>query len=468
MKLISTVLIILLLTIGFSSCQKSSETKQPNIIFLLTDDQRFDALGAAGNDIIQTPHLDKLADEGIRFSNAYVTTSICAVSRASIFSGQYARRHGINDFDTHFSAEAWNETYPQLLKNAGYSTGFIGKYGVGKEEDLPIEKFDFWKGFPGFGYFEETDDDGNFIHLTRKMGNQSIEFLQEFAGEEKPFCLSVSFKAPHCQDGDPRQFIVDSAFMNILADVHIPEEPTNKDEIYNSFPEKFRERNEARFRWNLRFSTPEKYQEMVKNYYRLIYGVDQVVDRIRKELEELGVAENTIIIFTSDNGYYLGEYGLAGKWFGHDESIRVPLIIYDPRDESTSKVNEQMALNIDLAPTILDYAGVEIPQSMQGKSLLPFLNDKQDGKLRDEFFYEHQFIRAQWGHKPYIMGVEGVVQEDWKFMKYFHGGDTVVYEELFDRINDLDEMNNLIENEDFSSTKEKLDSKIQEYKKVLQ
>ncbi len=188
--------------------------KQPNIIFLMTDDHRADAMGCAGNPIIQTPNMNALAANGVRFTNAFVTTSICASSRASIFSGQWTRRHGIINFRTHFSEEVLAQTYPMLLSQAGYRTGFIGKYGVGPKKDLPIDKYDYWKGFPGQGRYENKDEDGNYKHLTQIMGEQAIEFLNG-CSQDRPFCLSVSFKAPHVQDSDPRQFLYDRAYENL-------------------------------------------------------------------------------------------------------------------------------------------------------------------------------------------------------------------------------------------------------------
>jgi len=446
----------------FGCTQKENQSK-PNIIFLLTDDQRADALGVAGNRFVETPNLDKLANEGARFSNAYVTTSICCVSRASIFSGQFMRRHGIEDFVTGFSDTAWAGTYPALLKQAGYKTGFIGKFGVGEEKDMPTETFDYWKGFGGQGKYENEDDEGNFIHLTEKMGNQAIEFIQNYSGDG-PFCLSVSFKAPHCQDGDLRQFIFDQNYANVLAGTTIPERETNKEEYYEMFPEEWRKDNEARTRWELRFSTPEKYQEMVKGYYRLIYGADVVVGRIRSELEKLGLDKNTVIVFSGDNGFYLGEHGLAGKWYGHEESIRVPMLVYDPRNPHAGKVLEQMALNIDIAPTILELAGIEKPSQMQGESLLPLINNQNTG-WRTGFFYEHYILKR--GDVCIIPGSEGVVGKDYKYIRYMKEPGKYIYEEMYDRNNDKQEINNLAEDSNFSELKNSYIKKTEDYRQTL-
>lgn len=420
-----------------SSGKTESERQKPNIIFLLTDDHRRDALGAMGNPIIQTPNLDRLAGEGLLFRNAYVTTAICAVSRASILSGQYMSRHGIENFSANFSPEALAQTYPLLLKEAGYIIGFAGKYGVGN--DPPGEQFDFWscteKGQPPYRY--ETAG-GRTIHHTDSVGNDIREFLGEFAGagkkgKGKPFCLSVSFKAPHELDGNPPTYPVQERFKSLYSQAVIPIPETADPRYWNSFPDFFRtDENIARKRWKALFSTPELYQENVKNYYRLITGVDEVVGGMMRQLKELGIDKNTVIIFMGDNGFYLGEHGMEGKWYGHEEAIRVPLIVYDPRPGRKPGAPELMALNIDIAPTILGLAGVPVPETMQGQDLIPLL--EHPDRRRKDFFYEHTFMGS-----PGIPQVEGVVSREIKYMKFIEHG----YEELYDIRKDPHETMNL-------------------------
>ncbi|WP_378411521.1 sulfatase [Rhodocytophaga aerolata] len=445
----------------FSYQQKKPE--KPNIIFILTDDHRWDALGAMGNKIIQTPHLDKLAGDGIMFRNAYVTTAICAVSRASLLSGQYQSRHKIEDFATSFSSEALKKTYPMLLKEAGYKVGFIGKYGVGNPKDQPNEQYDFWactnKGQPDY---EMIDEEGNFIHHTDKVAKDVSMFLTQFAGKaDSPFCLSVSFKAPHEQDGDPPRFIVQERFKELYAKETMPVPETADPKYWNSFPEFFRtDTNIARKRWKPLFSTPELHQATVKNYYRLITGVDEVVGKIREQLKKQGIVDNTIIIFTGDNGFYLGEHGMEGKWYGHEESIRVPLLIYDPRKGKTmkGKTPEQIALNVDIAPTILSMAGVSAPKDMQGIDLMQLVNQRDETVARKDFFYEHTFMGS-----PGIPQVEGVVSIDLKYMKFIEHG----YEELYDLKKDPYEKQNLAENQAYAVKLKKMQSRYQELKKKV-
>lgn len=423
---------------GFSSlwgkriCE--GEVNPPNIIFLLADDLRHDALGCMGNPIIHTPHIDALARDGVVFENAYVTTSICAPSRATILSGQYVCRHGINDFSKTFSDEAFKKTYPALLRRAGYVVGFIGKYGIG--DYLPEDAFDYWCGFTGQGYYEQTDASGGYRHLTRIQGEQAVDFLQQFA-PKGPFCLSLSFKAPHSQDEDPRQFIYDPFDASLYDDVVIPRPEYLQDTFETRFPEFFRKNNEGRIRWQKRFSTPELFQQMVKAYYRLITGIDRVVGTIRQTLEMLNVADTTVIIFTSDNGFFLGDHGLADKWFGYEKSIRVPLIIYDPtlRNSRRGTHCSEIALNTDIAPTVVEFAGIVPPETMQGYSLIPLIRGIVPHEWRQDFYYEHTFDH------PGIPKSEGVVSKRFKYLRYFEQHPP--YEELFDLQNDPNETNNL-------------------------
>jgi len=422
-------------------------TDRPNIIVLLTDDQRADALGCMGNAVIRTPNIDRLAREGVLFTNAFVTTSICASSRASIFTGQWMRRHGIKDFRTHFTPQALAQTYPMLLRQAGYRIGFVGKYGVGVKQDLPIDKYDYWRGFAGQGRYEHKDENGNYKHLTRILGEQAIEFIRT-CPKDQPFCLSVSFKAPHCQDGDPRQFIYDPAYESLYQDVTITPPETAAPKYFQALP-KFLQQSEARRRWQLRFATPEMFQRSVKSYYRLITGVDVMVGQIRDELRRLHLENNTVIIYTSDNGFYLGEHGLAGKWFAHEESIRVPMILWDGRagSQRSARLRRQMVLNVDLAPTILDLARVPIPESMQGRSLLPLVRDDRS-PWRSEFFYEHLFRHPTIKIPP----SEAVRTQRFKYIRYIDYD----YEQLYDLQNDPHETRNLAYERPYRQTLQQL------------
>lgn len=424
--------------LGISYLYAADEnTVRPNIIVIVTDDHRYDALGAMGNSIIHTPNLDSLAHNGILFTNCYVTTSVCCCSRASILTGQYVSRHGINDFNTDIPPDAYEKTYPMQLKSTGYKVGFIGKYGIGLENQ-PKNKYDFWacekKYQPDY---ENRDIYGNFEHHTDIINRQVAQFLDNFGNRQEPFCLSVSFKAPHVQDEDPRQFIPHERYSRYYSETSIPVPVTAGSEYWEMFPRSFRENSEARKRWKKEFNTPDNYQKMVKNYYRLITQVDDVVGDIMHQLQRLGIEQNTIIIFMGDNGLFMGEHGLAGKWFIYEESIRIPLLIYSPllpKDERGTKVS-RIALNIDVAPTILALAGQTAPACMQGKNLLETL--KPGSPWRTDFYYEHRLPSG-----GTIPESEGVVSIEYKYVRYYNANPP--YEEFFDLKKDPHEIHNII------------------------
>lgn len=427
--------------------------ERPNIIFLLADDLRADALGYTGNTLAITPNIDSLANRGTSFRNTYATSAICAISRASILTGQYARRHGITNFSSNLSAAALAQTYPSLLKQLGYYTGFIGKYGVGDNVNSAAPLFNYWKGYPGQGIYFYPDGNGGLIHETALMGRQAQEFLKT-RDTTRPFCLSVSFKAPHSQDDsqDNNGFRFDPYFNNWYSGVQFPKPETYPDSFYQCFPAAWRRDaarnkvNEARLRYDSRFS-PQQFQTSTRAIYRLVSGIDKVVGELRAFLQAHNLDRNTIIVLSSDNGFYMGEHGLEGKWYGHEESIRLPLLIYDPREPAQRRVADEMVLNIDLAPTFLAWAGLTPPASMQGRPLQPLLLGSAAG-WRNEFFYEHLYDP---GPDVYIPKSVGVVAPPFKYLRYFNGATStqnVIYEELYNVQDDPHEKHNLVNNAD--------------------
>lgn len=433
---------------GCSSAVVSSPDRPPNILFLLTDDQRWDTLGIAGNPVIKTPNMDRLAQRGVHFHNSFVTTSICAVSRASFFTGLYARCHGIHDFQKGLSPDQHAYSYPvRLQKEAGYRIGFIGKYGVGdaKAVEAAGARYDFFRGFPGQGqYIVEGRD-----HLTKHLGHQAVEFL-EGCSPDQPWNLSISFKAPHVQDRVAPYFINDPQYDDLYKGVELGRFEHMDGKYFDSLPD-FLKDTENRVRWEQRFSTPEKWEESVKRYYALIYGVDVQIGRLLGELENRGMLDNTVVIFTGDNGFYLGERGFAGKWYMHEESIRTPLIISDPRrPQSHGSRRDEMALHIDICPTILSLANLKPPPSMNGRNLNPLV----DGEMtawRTEWFYEHLFDH------PKIPQSEGVRTARWKYFQFTHSDP--LYEELYDLAADPNEYKNLATVEAYQGTRETLEAR---------
>lgn len=406
-----------------------------NIVVLYADDWRHDTLGIAGHPVVRTPHLDALARGGVRFRNSYVTTSICGVSRASFLTGQWMSRHG----NTAFAAfrTPWEETWPGMLRANGYHVGHVGKWHNGR---FPAERFDFGRSYAGRHFLKQPD--GSTVHVTQQNERDALEFLRT-RPTEKPFSLTVSFFATHAEDENPRQYLYQPESTDLYRDVTIPVPLTASDAFFRLLPPFIaNEKNEGRNRWHWRFDTAEKYQEYMKSYYRLATEVDDAVGRILAELTSSGLERETLVIFTTDNGYFHGEHGLADKWYPYEESIRVPLIIRDPRTQRRARVRDEMVLNVDLAPTILGYAGIQAPPGMQGRDLASLYLGRRPRNWRTQYFYEHATIRST----DFIPSSTALVRRD---IKYIYWPD-FQYEELFDLRRDPHETHNLIKDQSYA------------------
>lgn len=424
--------LLLLLTLVAAPLTRCLATEKPlNILVLFADDWRYNTLGCAGNPVVKTPQLDKLANEGMRFTHACVTTAICGVSRASLFTGQWMARHGNLGFKAFKTP--WEETYPGLLRANGYHVGHVGKWHNGK---FPADKFDFGRAYSGRHWI--TEPDGTKIHVTQKNENDALEFLRTRPAD-KPFCLTLAFFATHAEDGNPLQFLPQPQSMELYQDITVPIPKTATDEAFRKLPSFLAtEKNEGRIRWHWRFDTPEKYQTMMKNYYRLANEVDATCGRVLAELAKEGQLDHTLVIFTGDNGYFHGEHGLADKWYPHEESLRVPLILRDPRmaKEKHGRTDDEFVLNVDLAPTILAAAGIQPPATMQGRNVSPLYLAAEKPKWREEFFYEHPVI----DNRDRIPASEALVRKDFKYMRW----PDFDREQLFDLKADPFEENDII------------------------
>lgn len=419
--------------------------RPPNILFLLTDDQRFDMFGAGGNRVIRTPHMDRLAAEGVMFTNNFVTTSICATSRASFFTGLYARCHGIHGFGSPLSEQQHALSYPVRLREAGYRTGFVGKYGVGGAAAIEdaAARFDYFEGWPGQGQYLVPGR----AHMTEHLGNQALAFL-DGGDESQPWNLSVSFKAPHVQDRVDPYFINDPLLDGMYDGLRLQPFAHMDGSYYDSLPEFLRENTESRIRWVRRFGTPEKWEESVKRYYALIHGVDIQIGRMLDRLAETGQLDRTVVVFTGDNGFFLGERGWAGKWYMHEESIRTPMIVRDPRLPGRAGTRRsEMTLNIDACPTILSAAGLANDPCVNGRDLMPLVRGESPA-WRQEWFYEHLFEHER------VPRSEGVRTQDWKYFE-FPDSDPP-HEEMYHLAADPHETVNLAQSESHAATLEHL------------
>lgn len=411
--------------------------QRPNILFLFADDQRYDTLSCAGHPIVKTPTIDRLAADGVRFRNAFVTTSICWVSRAVVLTGQWARTHAQkNDIPT-VKPEALATTFPMELRKAGYRTGHYGKWHLhGPTNFKPEEQYDEAEAIGRNPYFK-TLPDGTKRHETDLVCDRGIEFIKS-QPKDKPFALNLWFNAAHAEDNDHRPGIGlypwPQSVDGMYEDVAIPAPRLGDPAIFEAHPQ-FLKDSLNRERWFWGYDTPEKFQTNVRAYYRMISGIDKAISRVLATLQEAGLADNTIIVYAADNGYYLGDRGFQGKWSHFEESLRIPLIIYDPRlpKEQRGRVLDQTALNVDLPATFLDWAGAPKPAVYEGTSLAPLVNGGNVSGWRTHFFCEHLDLAP-------TLTWEGIRDQRYVYARYFD--QKPAFEFLHDLEADPDELKN--------------------------
>jgi arylsulfatase len=435
-----------------------------NILLLYADDWRHDTLGVASNDqdngTVQTPFLDFLARQGVRFRHNCVTTSICWISRATLNTGQFYSRHKQRLVQGPvYYYEYWNETYPGLLRNNGYYLGHVGKWHQTK---LPTSNFDFWREYSGQHWIPSPNVKGGKIHVTKKNEQDAIEFLKG-RPKDKPFCLTVAFFATHAEDQDPdNPWKPQPESMHLYVNETIPIVPSATKAAWERMPPFFDERNIARQRWHNRFDTEPRYQEVVKDRYRMATEVDAASQAIVQELQDQGLLNHTIIIFTADNGFFHAEHGLSDKFYPLQESIRVPLIIRDPRmsEPFIGTTNDAFTLSIDLAPTIVSAAGLRVPKRMQGRDISFLYRDVASRELtrnpwREEFYYELPLMN----YAAYeICPSEALITKEFKYINWTYQN----RQQLFDLQNDPWELTDIIDDTQHNELLQRLKERLRE------
>lgn len=409
----------------------------PNIIFLFADDQSTYSVGCYGNKDVQTPNMDQLAHDGVAFDRHYNTTAICMASRANVFTGMYEYKTGCNFTHGDMHAEVWEKSYPVLLREAGYLTAFAGKFGmVVKGKGLCEDDFDFWGGGPGQTHFDTAKNKSmqkyaeKYPHATVSYGAFGQDVIREAAKQKKPFCLSISFKAPH------KPATPDPQFNDVYAGKTFTKPKNFGRESAEQFsPQSKTGRQYPRFsQW--KYDTD--YDGEMAKYHQQVYGIDVAVGMIRDELKAQGVADNTVVIYTSDNGYICGSHGYGSKVLPMEESSRVPLMIFDPRSPLNGKQVrcDRLTANIDFAPTILELAGLPAPSNMDGKSLLGLLKEPKKGG-HDQISFINVF-------GPLSMHSLTCITQQHKYTYWWYADDKMdPFEELFDLKTDPLEMENL-------------------------
>ena len=466
--------------------------QRPNILFIMSDDHASHSLSTYGSKINQTPHLDKIAADGIRFNNAFVTNSICTPSRATVLTGKYSHKNGTHVFNA-FNGE--QQTVSKILREAGYYTAMVGKWHLGTDPT----GFDYWNILPGQGAYNNPSlytaegDRVYFGHASKVLTDIGIETLKN-RPKDKPFFLMLHHKAPH------RNWIPDPENAAKFADRVIPEPetlfddystrpaalPSNKQTVRNDLhrgdlkikhPEGLDEKairawykefpkeveitengvqktlvGDELFRW--------KYQRYMRDYLACVQGMDDQIGRLREWLKSEGLEENTLIIYTTDNGFFLGDKGMYDKRFMYEQALRIPLLVSWPKVIKPGQSTDLFALNVDYAPTFLDAAGVQIPADMQGRSLLPIFKGETPDQWRKSMYYRyyhdpgHHNTRAHYGvrtqtHKLIYF---------WKIDQW----------ELFDLVNDPNEQKNIYDQPEAAEIQKSLKAELAKLRTELQ
>lgn len=494
-------LIMLLLGTILYSCSTKERPARPNIIFIMSDDHAYQAISAYDTTLIQTPHIDRLADEGMRFDQACVTNSICSPSRAVILTGQFSHINGLrNNIDVFDSTR---QTFPKLLQEAGYETAVIGKWHLKSEPT----GFDYWRVLRDQGdYYKpefKTPDGLEELegYVTDVITNMTIDWIEN-RNDTAPFMLMCQHKAPHREWLPAQRHITDFMTWDIPAPSSLNDDYQNRgtaareaemlltqhmgysndhkikpelvdslgieefyswykpvyyknytrmteeqrqywDSIYDPIIDKFIRdslKGEALLNW--------RYQRYMQDYLATIKAVDESVGAILQYLDEKGLAENTVVVYTSDQGFYLGEHGWFDKRFMYEESFRTPLLIRWPSWIEAGREDKHLVQNLDFAQTFLDLAGVDAPANMQGKSLLPLFSGEET-KFRDALYYHYY-------EYPGIHGVKrhyGIRTNRYKLIHFYYDIDEW---ELYDLQTDPDEMHNRFDDAQYSDVKEKL------------
>ncbi len=445
--------------------------QRPNIIFIMSDDHAAHAMSCYGSRINQTPNLDRIANGGMRFDNCFCTNSICAPSRAAILTGTYNHINGVTTLDTHLDNRL--QTFPKLLQEVGYQTAIFGKWHLGQGPDHCPTGFDDWAVLPGQGLYHNPDfifkgPDGG---TRRTVQGYVTDIITDFCldwlkgrDSERPFCLMYHHKAPH------RAWEPDEKHAHLYLNEEIPEPETLYDDYANrasaAAAAEMRvgvHMNDLDLKSTFNRGLPENelrkwaYQRYIKDYLRVIASIDDNVGRLLDYLDEQGLSENTLIIYTSDQGFFLGDHGWYDKRFMYEESLRMPFIVRYPKEIAAGSVNKDMILNVDFAPLFLELAGLPVPADMQGRSIRPLLQGETPDDWRQAMYYRY------WMHKTHhnVYAHYGIRTHQHKLIYYYadalgtEGSIDESYEpewELFDLVKDPCELMNVVNDPAYAET----------------
>ena len=437
---------------------------RPNLIFIMADDHAAHALSCYGSRINKTPHLDRLAVEGMRFNNCFCTNSICAPSRATILTGKYSHVNGVIDNRTRFDGS--QQTFPKLLQQAEYETAMIGKWHLKSDPT----GFDYWNILPGQGKYHNPDmiEMGQRRHYTGYVSDiitdRCLEWLDRRT-HDKPFCLLYHHKAPH------RRWQPAERYAGLYKDVRFPL-PATFDDDYATRSAAALEAEMTIERHlqpqDLKVQPPAnlsgralkewKYQRYLEDYLRCVASVDDNVGRLLDYLDAAGLREHTVVMYTSDQGFYLGDHGWFDKRFMYEESLRMPLLVRYPKEIAPGSVNDDIVLNLDFAPTFLDLAGLAAPADMQGRSFRSLLRGKTPTDWRTSMYYHYyEYPGAHMVKRHY-----GVRTRRYKLIHFYYDIDAW---ELYDLQKDPHELNNVYENPEYAGVVAQLESRLRQLRR---
>ncbi|MER2491788.1 sulfatase family protein [Catenovulum sediminis] len=426
--------------------------KKRNIVFILTDDHRYDAMGFMDHPFMKTPHLDSIANEGVHLKNAMVTTSLCSPSRASILTGLYTHKHRV--IDNNRLEQEGVIYFAEYLQKQGYDTAYFGKWHMGDHNDHQRQGFEHWVSFAGQGHYWPPKNKKNWTlnvngervkqkgYITDELTDYAIDWMKESQRKEKPFMMYLSHKAVHANftPADRHKGMYDGK-------VELP--ANHKIEDYGEHtPRWVRDQRNSWHGVDFPYHSEVDIKKYYQNYTEAFSAVDDSIGRVKQQLKDMGLYEDTLIIYMGDNGFMFGEHGLIDKRVAYETSIRVPMVMQLPSLIEGGQTIENVVANIDIAPTILEAAGIQKPAHMDGQSFLP-LAQKKKIKWRDYFLYVY-YWEKNFPQSPTVFALRG---NKFKYITYYGLWDT---DELYDLENDPKEQHNLIADPKYTKTINKM------------
>ena len=450
-RAITGIITVVVLIFGFDS-RAADAPRRPNVILILVDDLRWDALGCMGHPFAKTPNIDRIAREGALFKNFFVSIPLCSPSRSSFLTGQYAHTTGITHNGDNATRSQQLVTFPRLLHDAGYETAYVGKWHMGNN-DSPRPGFDRWVSFKGQGVYHDpvinVDGEASKVdgYVTDILTSYALNFVKQ--KREKPFVLYLAHKAVH------GPFTPAERHKDLFADAKLPLAPNHHDTLkgkpalarsaaVTNAVAGGREKRRAANKPAPLDGFSSRHEDIMLHQLRAMAAVDDGIGQLFQALEETEQLDNTLLIFTSDNGYFWGEHGVGDKRWAYEESIRDPLLMRYPKFIKPGTVLDPLAMNIDIAPTVLELGGAPIPKSIHGRSLLPLFKDAE-APWRKSFLTEYFLERGF----PRVPTWQAVRTDRWK---YIHYTELEGVDELYDLKADPYELKNLVNESSIKST----------------